>query len=334
VSEVALVPREAWGGAAERGLQARNERSEIIKRVLVKGTDFGVIPGTKQETLLKAGAEKIVDSLNLYPDYEPLKSVEDFEKPLFYYQYRCVLRARGIDSKVATGIGSCNSMESRYRWRNSSRVCPRCGQETIIKGKEEYGGGWLCFAKKGGCGAKFDGDDVAITSQKTGQIPNEDVYSLVNTIDKMAQKRALVAATLNLGFSDKFTQDVEDNPSVFGAHTTEESEDPAPREIRVETRPQPSRGAAPPLPPVTPTWRGKLVKMTQHSGEKNGRPWTRSEFSAADGTVFKTFDTSHAADLLALEGHELEITYSYGKGGGWMIEEWKDLTLQDAPFAP
>jgi len=34
--------------------------------------------------------------------------------------------------------------------------CPECGvTSAIIKGKEEYGGGWLCFAKKGGCGAKF-----------------------------------------------------------------------------------------------------------------------------------------------------------------------------------
>jgi hypothetical protein len=34
--------------------------------------------------------------------------------------------------------------------------CPACGKKgAIIKGKAEYGGGYLCFAKKGGCGAKF-----------------------------------------------------------------------------------------------------------------------------------------------------------------------------------
>jgi hypothetical protein len=33
--------------------------------------------------------------------------------------------------------------------------CPKCGKDAIIKGKEEYGGGYLCFKKKGGCGAKF-----------------------------------------------------------------------------------------------------------------------------------------------------------------------------------
>jgi len=35
--------------------------------------------------------------------------------------------------------------------------CPRCGVVgSIIKGKAEYGGGYLCFKKKGGCGAKFE----------------------------------------------------------------------------------------------------------------------------------------------------------------------------------
>ena len=38
--------------------------------------------------------------------------------------------------------------------------CPLCGNTTaVIKGKAEYGGGWLCYAKKGGCGAKFQDDD-------------------------------------------------------------------------------------------------------------------------------------------------------------------------------
>lgn len=34
-------------------------------------------------------------------------------------------------------------------------VCPICGVSAIIQGKAEYGGGWLCFKKRGGCGAKW-----------------------------------------------------------------------------------------------------------------------------------------------------------------------------------
>ena len=109
------------------------------------------------------------------------------------------------------GEGSCNSWETKYRYRSADRVCPRCGATAIIKGKAEYGGGWICFNKKGGCGAKYKEDDPAITSQPAGKVPNPDVADVVNTVQKMAQKRSLVAAVLNAtNASDWFTQDVED----------------------------------------------------------------------------------------------------------------------------
>jgi len=39
---------------------------------------------------------------------------------------------------------------------NQNMACPECGEgKAVIKGKEEYGGGWVCFAKKGGCGFKW-----------------------------------------------------------------------------------------------------------------------------------------------------------------------------------
>lgn len=39
-------------------------------------------------------------------------------------------------------------------------ACPKCGVVgAIIKGKAEYGGGWLCFKKKKGCGAKLTKED-------------------------------------------------------------------------------------------------------------------------------------------------------------------------------
>ena len=37
-----------------------------------------------------------------------------------------------------------------------ARPCPKCGVVGhLMKGKEEYGGGWLCYKKNGGCNAKF-----------------------------------------------------------------------------------------------------------------------------------------------------------------------------------
>ena len=187
---------------------------EVMRAVMKKDVHYGMIPGTDKPTLLKPGSEKIADCLNLCPHYEELEKVEDHGlsglQAFFHYRYRCALKERGTEVLVATGIGSCNSREGRYRWRWSERTCPACKKQTIIKGQAKFGGGWICWKKKGGCGSKFPGGAQEIESQEVGRIENEDIATLVNTIDKMAQKRALVAACLNLGFSDYFTQDVED----------------------------------------------------------------------------------------------------------------------------
>lgn len=188
---------------------------DFVEDVLRPGVDFGVIPGTTKPTLLKPGAEKLATFFGLSVHFEPVQVIEDWTgeehggEPLFYYWYRCELTRDG--RAVADAEASCNSREKKYRWRDSQRKCPSCGQPAIIKGRPEYGGGWVCFAKKGGCGAKFRDDDTAITGQQTGRAANEDIADAVNTIQKMAQKRALVAATLiGTNASEYFTQDIED----------------------------------------------------------------------------------------------------------------------------
>lgn len=217
---VALQSTQQWKGAAIRGLEARNEREAIVAQILRQGHDFGTIPGCGDKpALLKPGAEKIADALGLYPDYEELDKIQDFNAKIWFYRYRCRLRQRGSDAVMSTGIGSCNSEAAKYKFRDGQRLCPDCGKAAIIKGREEYGGGWLCFSKKGGCGMKFGDNDKQITEQQTGQIENPDLASLVNTVDKMAQKSAFVAACLNLGFSEQFTQDIDDNPSAFSSDT-------------------------------------------------------------------------------------------------------------------
>lgn len=194
----------------------------FISQILTESTpdhsgDYGVIPGTsKQKVLLKPGAEKLCSFFGLSPRFVAEQIVEDWTgadhggEPLFYYRYKCELY-RG-SHLIAEAVGSCNSWEKKYRYRSGERVCPACGKAAIIKGKEEYGGGWLCFAKKGGCGAKFADGDEAIVGQQTGNVKNPDVADIVNTCQKIAQKRALVASVLiGTNASDSFTQDLEDS---------------------------------------------------------------------------------------------------------------------------
>lgn len=46
--------------------------------------------------------------------------------------------------------------------------CPKCGKpDAVIKSKEEYGGGWVCFKKKDGCGAKWDEKTPSESNEET-----------------------------------------------------------------------------------------------------------------------------------------------------------------------
>lgn len=200
--------------AADAIAQEREQRDLLgryIQTQMQLGTDYGVIPGTENKTLLKPGAEKLTQLFRCVPRYTVEEKVENWETGLFFYRFRCEIVTQADRMTVAEGVGSCSTYESRYRWRNASRTCPACGKAAIIKGKTEYGGGFLCFKKKDGCGAKFGDTDPAITSQPVGRVENPDLCDQANTVLKMAKKRALVDAAISLArCSDIFTQDVED----------------------------------------------------------------------------------------------------------------------------
>ena len=203
---------------------------DAMKEVLRENIDYGKIPGTGDKpTLLKAGAENLSFLFGLRPSFELMDNIEDWDKGLFYYRYRCTLNG-GDGRIVANSEGSCNNRETKYRYRNESRKCPKCGNDTIIKGKAEWGGGWLCYAKKGGCGAKFRDGDRMVEDQQIGKVENTEPFELVNTIQKMAQKRALVAAVLiGTGASQFFTQDVEDMTTITIDAEVVEVEQPTPK---------------------------------------------------------------------------------------------------------
>lgn len=187
---------------------------KFVKTLMNEGHDFGKIQGTDKPTLLKPGAEKLTTFFGLSKRFHLAEKVEDWSgvdhggEPFFYYSYRCALY--NGEMLIAESDGSCNSFESKYRWRKGDRVCPVCGAAAILKSKFDDGG-WFCFKKKDGCGANFAAGDPEIERQQVGRVPNPDVCDLVNTIQKMAQKRAFIAATLlAVNASEFFTQDVED----------------------------------------------------------------------------------------------------------------------------
>lgn len=200
-------------------LERRDTVLRVIRDMMTDGQDYGAIPGAGQKKcLLQPGAQKLDNIFGLVPTYQIVDKDLDWTgenhggEPFFHYEVRCILM-RG-EFQMGEGLGQCSSWESKYRWRKGERKCPACGAECIIKGKAEYGGGWICFAKKGGCGAKFKSGDASIESQETGRKPNPDIHDQVNTILKMAEKRAHLLSTINATSASEFlTQDVVDEPA-------------------------------------------------------------------------------------------------------------------------
>jgi hypothetical protein len=240
--------------SVEQAVQRFRELKAFVREVMDEGLDYGTIPGTSKDTLYKAGAEKLTTLFGLSPSFDIIKSVERWgdggEEPLFYYMIRCYLH-RG-DILIASAEGSCNSREKKYRWRYvpEHRVPAHLHPSELEQGggkisefafavenKEttgQYGkpveywqkfedaiaeGTARNYKRRTRAGKELDAWEIDGT---TYRIPNPDIFDIVNTVLKMAEKRALVAAVLmGANASEFFTQDMEDGaePSTTTSST-------------------------------------------------------------------------------------------------------------------
>jgi len=228
----------------------------VMREVMTDGEHFGTIPGCgNRPTLLKSGAEKLALTFRLCPEYQILE--KDLENEHKEFIITCILTHIPTGLILGQGVGYASTKEGKYRFRNAGLTCPECGKmDTIIKGKAEYGGGWVCFNRKGGCGAKFPDGDDKIEKQERGKVEHDNPPDYYNTVLKMAKKRAQVDATLTAtAASDIFTQDIEDMPEVIpGASFHKPLEDipptqpapPAQRSTRVANVEYGSGGVCPP----------------------------------------------------------------------------------------
>lgn len=160
----------------------------VVQTTLIPERDYGVIPGAgSKPTLLKSGAEKINMLFGLTPKYEFLSKIEDFNGGFFSFDILCTLTHNGV--AVAQGVGNCNSREIKYRYNNVDRSkLAELGipEDQAVRFIDRYG-------------------------KERFRIEAPDPADKLNTILKMAKKRAYVDATLQVAsLSNLFTQDLED----------------------------------------------------------------------------------------------------------------------------
>lgn len=200
-------------------LKKGKERAKKLQLALLEeGSDYGKVPGIDRPFLHKPGAETFEKAYGLATSYEIERKVGDGVKtPEVEYIVHAKVHLGDTDGPiVAEGVGSCNTHESKYRYRQAKHVCPDCKKDTVIKGRADgkLKGKWWCATRDGGCGHTFPPDDKRLVEQVTGKVENENPWDLANTMLKMARKRAGVDGILTAtGTSGLFTQD-DDSPAV------------------------------------------------------------------------------------------------------------------------
>jgi len=181
-----MVINELDTSTVSKTLDKISNFQSIVQSTLRADVDYGVIPGTQKPTLLKAGSEKICMLFGANPEYVFESKTEDYDKEFFAYTIKCTLMRNG--NPVAQGVGSCNSKENKYRYKNyrENELPPDVDKDKIPHSIDRYG-------------------------NKKYKLETDDSCTIANTVLKMAKKRAYVDATLQIGaLSEVFTQDLED----------------------------------------------------------------------------------------------------------------------------
>lgn len=179
-----------------------NLMQDVMQEVMQKDTHYGVIPGTKQPSLYKAGAEKIMSTFRLAADPEVEQIGVDGE-----VHYRVKVRILSASGNfLGAGIGECSSSEEKYAWR--AALCDEEFDATPENRRR----------------IKFSKWQGKVEKKKQIRTNPADVS---NTVLKMAKKRGLIDGVLTVtAASDLFSQDIEDLPEEIVAEIVSQQRTP------------------------------------------------------------------------------------------------------------
>jgi hypothetical protein len=188
-SAYSIMPRDALA-RIEQAKQMLALNTQLQRELLAVKVDYDRIPGTDKPTLLKPGAEMLCKVYGLtIGDQRVTDKTEDWERGIFSYAVTCPLIHIESGRTVAVGIGAANSQEVKYKY---------------VTAKDENG-------KK------------IYSNNKPVKVENPDAADNINTLIKMASKRAFVDAVLKATCASRlFTQDVEDMKAFSAARSESE----------------------------------------------------------------------------------------------------------------
>jgi hypothetical protein len=189
-------------------IEVHKEVTALITQCLEKGRDYGVIPGTGDKpTLLKPGAERLAIAFGAFPRYENVMEDVDHDRAVTWTKRKKIWRNQFKGDREFTWQQESGTSLGLYRYVVRCTLVRREDGATIAEGI-------------GSC---------STMESKYIDRPRDNE----NTVLKMAQKRALIAATLNgFGLSDRFTQDVEDTGNPYENGQAQEQETQSERDAR------------------------------------------------------------------------------------------------------
>lgn len=183
--------------------ERRTAVERILKDLMLKDVHFGIIPGTKKPTLYKPGAEIILSTFQLAPEFEVIdRSTADEIR----YMVKTRLTHYPTSVVMGQGLGECSSNEAKYKWRGAVSEAEWTATPDSRKR------------------IKYERNDQTVKQIRV------EVADAANTILKMAKKRSLTDVTLTVtACSDMFDQDLEDRTDespAMGARQEEKAAEP------------------------------------------------------------------------------------------------------------
>lgn len=177
-----------------------NAIQNLMRSLMKQGVHYDTVPGCgNKKMLLKPGAELIGFTFRIRPEYK--LEIQDLGDGQKNFEVICNLYHIPTGNIVGSGVGSCSTMETKYRYRND--ILGDVPKEWWQTKDSAILGGPDCEAKK-----------VKGNWKIVRRAPVKDIADVWNTCLKMAKKRAhgdaIQSSTAASDMFDQFAVDPDD----------------------------------------------------------------------------------------------------------------------------